>query len=207
MELDMGMKAQKTNIAIPHELLPADDNLEINMVILYLQYRTKGSGHLDLECRMAGQCDKALCHPTAGEVVLHFTDVEEEVIHPEEAIHPEEVTSQEEDMAVVARKACAGPRLQGGTAMREEAWGLWDLEWLALERWDADSKGHHHQDMTIAITEDRRRVESHHRVQGESPHLRRCSQGLAQPLARHLLVKQLKWMRERALPLLDRTLV
>jgi hypothetical protein len=130
MELDTGMKAQKIDIAIPHELLPADDSPEINMVILYLQCRTKDSGHLDQECRTAGQCDKALCHPMAEEVALHFTDVEEEVIHPEEAIHPEEVTSQEEEMAVVARKACAAPHLQDGTVMGEEAW---DLEWLALE--------------------------------------------------------------------------
>lgn len=69
----------------------------------------------------------------AEEVALHFMDVEEEVIHPEEAIHPEEVTSQEEDMAVVARKARATPHLQDGTVMGEGAWDLWDLEWLALE--------------------------------------------------------------------------
>ena len=133
MELDTGMKARKIDIAIPHELLPADDSPEINMVILYLQCRTKDSGHLDQECRTAGQCDKALYHPMAEEVALHFTDVEGEVIHPEEAIHPEEVTSQEEDTAVVARKACAAPHLQDGTVMGEEAWDLWDLEWLALE--------------------------------------------------------------------------
>ena len=132
MELDTGMKAQKIDIAIPHELLPADDSPEINMVILYLQCRTKDSGHLDQECRTAGQCGKALCHPMAEEVALHFTDVEE-VIHPEEAIHLEEATSQEEEMAVVARKACAAPHLQDGTVTGEEAWDLWDLEWLALE--------------------------------------------------------------------------